>query len=518
MIRGGTIKRKVIKSSYVNYSPADYALAGQQFGDNLNPIKPSEMEEQYKEIVIKVRDKVAEAYGKAKLEPPEDIFQAEPTPSSLLNALNDLKNRLTKNPLQGLYDMGLGGSIPSLLSTNPELLNNPLGLDCEGVSNAYLDDDDWDDEEDDSDENEGEDGSDSEGSGGNGSSGNKDTTEYKITFVFDSTKASLDETELKVTKKDMPLILPKPTITGDFNFKGWYRDSAYATKVSGNTLKTITSDMTLYAWIVDAKEDSGDEGSGISGGTGGLVGLPADDCGLIELEFLKIILIIIQVVKILISVLITTYNIMKAASAIAFRAQLAWINPPAMQDLIGYIMQRLSAIIFQIVGMLLLKLWSLLNFDCISQNTQKVLGEINACLSGLSQLTKSIDSLALQLSGSGDLINQIKEAVKQLKDQVLQIYDEMKEQYSWKNIKKEFKESVDGFVEDYRELFSNPQLLYSEAVPQEIRDTILKDLQAVEKTRKQSLKTAKDLENTWKNLTGKKEEKKTKNTELTPVS
>ena len=48
---------------------------------------------------------------------------------------------------------------------------------------------------------------------------------------------------------------------------------------------------------------------------------------------------------------------MKAAADIAKDAQLCWINPPSLQSLISYVMQRLTAIIFQIVGIILLKLW-----------------------------------------------------------------------------------------------------------------------------------------------------------------
>ena len=81
-------------------------------------------------------------------------------------------------------------------------------------------------------------------------------------------------------------------------------------------------------------------------------------------------------------------------------AQLCWINPPMLQSLIGYVMQRLSAIIFQILGLILLKLWAMLNLDCISRNTVNTISQINAALAGITDLLGSLDKLSINFSDS----------------------------------------------------------------------------------------------------------------------
>jgi gas vesicle protein len=136
-------------------------------------------------------------------------------------------------------------------------------------------------------------------------------------------------------------------------------------------------------------------------------------------------------------------------------------------------MQRLGAIIFQILGMILLKLWAMLNLDCISKNTVNTIAQINAALAGITDLIGTVDTLAINFSdNSADLWQAVKDSIKnmkqQLEEQAQKVWDDMS------NVGEQFKAAG----KDIAETYSNPAA-YLAAVPPEIRNSISEDINAI---------------------------------------
>ena len=450
-MRVGKIIRRVNKRVYDKYSFVDYAVTA----DNLNPLNPTQLESQFSEITQVVQQKVVDAYKSAELDVPSVLFEPDVTPSVLLSAVDDLMNKLKSNPLNNLMnDLGntpITDLISNLVSEDTGFLNNPLVLDCEGIestltNNSSSSSTDGEDEPDDSSESdESEDDTDYDDSDESTEDGIVQIT-YKN--LCDSESRAKYPSELYIT--EFPIYIAEPEVVPDppdedhyYEFEGWFRDSSYNTIIPNNYLLEYPAvdSITLYAKF-DLKDTDNPDDS--STGEDELEPLSTNavddenDCGQINLSWLKVILIIIIVGKILIQVLVLVYNIMKAVADIAKDAQLCWINPPSLQSLISYVMQRISAVIFQILGMILLKLWSLLDLDCMSSQTMSTLSQINAALSGFIDMMGEIESTALQMSGSdeslketlnkaiADLTAQMDEQTKAFTDAYASLGDQLK--------------------------------------------------------------------------------------------
>ena len=317
-----------------------------------------------------------------------------------------------------------------------------------------------------------------------------DGKEYKITY-----KGLLNESDAANWKKtykqvdgEITLELPTTLNLGSINytFNGWYFDEDFNEKVKENKFTGKNADVTVWA-LFEETDDGSDDNNKLS--DDGDLEPPDNDseCDLLELSILKIILIIIIIVGILIKVLVLVFNIMRAAALIAKDAQLCWINPPCLTSLIAYVMQRLSAIIFQIVGMILLKLWALLNLDCISDNTAAVMDQINEALSGLMNLLGQIDSLAIDFKGAGtDFASSIKEAIQSMKDQVMSAAQEVENEF--KNLPNSMLQDLKTAGADIADTYTNPAT-YLAMVPPEIRNKVTGAINNFNKT-KENVKSA----------------------------
>ena len=342
--------------------------------------------------------------------------------------------------------------------------------------------------------------------------------EYSITYNGLLNEA--DSANWKKTYKqvDEEITLESPTTLNlgavAYKFNGWYFDEAFNEKVKENKFTAKNADVTVWAFFEEADEGEGDNSSLTDNGDLE----PPDngsECDLIELSILKIILIIIIIVGILVKVLVLVYNIMKAAADIQKDAQLCWINPPSLQSLISYVMQRLSAIIFQIVGMILLKLWAMLNLDCISDNTAAVMDQINQVLSGLMNLLGQIDSLAIDFKGAGtDFANSIKQAIQAMKDQVAD---------ASKNVEQEFKDLPKNMLQDLKtagadiaDTYTNPAT-YLAMVPPEIRNKVMGTINTFNKTKESVKSTIQAIQKTKAVLSRAPVQDPPKGTEVTTI-
>lgn len=524
---GSRVVRRVAKRTYDRYSTVDYGVSS----DNLNPLKPTQLESQLTSITKVVQAKVVEAFNKANVDVPEELYRPDVSPATMLNAVENLIKKLQKNPVVDLANqIGLDALASSpILGGESGFLDNPMKLDCEGVklplvepakdpddaSNSNTDADDSEDEDEDSDKND-----ENQLAHHNTENGDSDKNDdaagekvYQINYHNLLNDADAESLPSEYTESDCGeggLDIPTPStleLNGTvYKFEGWYTDEIFNTLLADNKLKYQEKDVDLYAMFQETEEDDSDDTANSASNPDLSPDDDVDDCGTIELAFLKIILIIVIILGILVKVLVIVYNIQKVQADIIKEAQLAWINPPLLQSIIAYVMQRLSAVIFQIVGMILLKLWAMLNLDCISENAVATVDQINQVLSGLIDLMGQIDSLAIDFKGnSGDFRQTLRDAVKNMREQLAvagqNIQDQIKElnpKTVWENTKKAGK----NVAADLADTYTNPAT-YLAMVPPEIRTKVMNSVNAFKQTKKNAeqayqslLKTKAILSNT----------------------
>lgn len=345
-----------------------------------------------------------------------------------------------------------------------------------------------------------------------------DEKEYNIIY-----KGLLNEGDAENWKKtykqvDGEITLETPTTFNlgavNYTFGGWYFDEYFNEKVKENKFTGKNADVTVWA-LFEETDDSSDDNNEIE--DGGDLAPPDNDneCDLLELSILKVILIIIVIVGILVKVLVLVYNIMKAAADIAKDAQLCWINPPSLQSLISYVMQRLTAIIFQIVGIILLKLWALLNLDCISDNAAEVLDQVNEALSGLMNLLGQIDSLAIDFKGAGtDFASSIREAIKAMKEQITDAAKEVENEF--KNLPNSMLQDLKTAGADIADTYTNPAT-YLAMVPPEIRNKVMGVINNFNKTKETVKSTVQAIQKTKAVLSRAPVQDPPKGTEVTTI-
>lgn len=521
---GSRVVRRVAKRTYDRYSTVDYGVSS----DNLNPLKPTQLESQLTSITKVVQAKVVEAFNKANVDVPEELYKPDVSPATMLNAVENLIKKLQKNPVVDLANqIGLDALASSpILGGESGFLDNPMKLDCEGVElplvepakdpddavNSNTDADDSEDEDDffTGDESSYDDTEDEDSDSDDGEAGEK---AYQISYHNLLNDADAESLPSEYTESDCGeggLAIPTPStleLNGTaYKFEGWYTDEIFNTLLADNKLKYQEKDVDLYAMFQEAEENDSDSTANSASNPDLSPDDDDDDCGTLELAFLKIILIIVIILGILVKVLVIVYNIQKVQADIIKEAQLAWINPPLLQSIIAYVMQRLSAVIFQIVGMILLKLWAMLNLDCISENAVATVDQINQALSGLIDLMGQVDSLAIDFKGnSGDFRQTLRDAVKNMREQLAvagqNVQDQIKElnpKTVWENTKKAGK----NVAADLADTYTNPAT-YLAMVPPEIRTKVMNSVNAFKQTKKNAeqvyqslLKTKAILSNT----------------------
>lgn len=480
------IIRRFTRRVYSNYGVGNYTPSV----DNLNPQNPSELEGQLEDMVTNVKERVVNAYEKAGVEPPNYLFDSEGTsPTAVLGAIGDLLNRakMGNNPLADLVKLGIPDLKPFL--TDPEdadrIMGNPLVLDCEGVektllATSYANEDnkssnnegdseseqegDSSDEDDDSDDDSGNSSSDEESSDGE--------KKFKITYVVENGTNPNNPEEYG--SSDCPFTLAPAVANEGYEFKGWFSSSLYIERIT--EVSDMQKDITLYAKIEKQGDDTpeededGDPPPDLSLGDSDDEG---SECDKIELVWLMIIMIIVVIVQILVKVLILVYNIQKVKADILKEAQLCWINPPVLESMIAYIIQRLSALIFSLIGIIFAKLWAMLNMDCVVDSVNDMVDQINSVISSITSTFGEIDGLALNLKALGDSEEGgILDALKRMKEQMINQVEEFKKNWSIENLSKQITDSLGGAAAEWQILLTNPDLLYDQAVPPEIQQKV----------------------------------------------
>lgn len=445
--------RKVVNRTYDKYSGDEYPL----FTDNLNPHYDIEMSTQVDRILSNVQMRVAAIYD--SLDEPYEM-EENPTNEGLNDDIDKLLRKLIKNPLVGLAQQGFD---VSALIGSPALnqLANPMILDCLGLTDSNL----------------------------ASSIGDRNllagtALDYTIKFVPDEfSSTDYSNNELKVCE----MSLPQKASNFNISMVDGYSYTLYRTDDTTEVTSVVLTDFdenkefVIHIKSVYTGETTSDDelkndfsseldlSDDLGGNSGGEQEEDDDKtCDEMELTWLKYILAVCEIIKLLVNIVSTVLGIIVPLIDMVKQATIAWVDPPMFAAIINDISQKLMALVFSIIGTLLMKLWSLLDFDCVSANAAEVIAQINEVLAGIQECMGAVDALALEiegLSGLGDLFQELK---KNFQKQ----FEELKNAWNLKNMANTFKETLQSVGEDWKEAFTNPAVLYSEAVPDEIKSDI----------------------------------------------
>ncbi len=433
--------RKVVKRTYDKYSTDEYPL----FTDNLNPHYDTEMSVQVDKMLATVQQKVAAIYD--SLEEPYEM-ESVPTNEGLNNDIDKLMGKMLKNPLVGLKQMGF--NIDGLVgSAALNQLGNPMGLDCFGLTKSNL-----------------------AGLVGTDYLEGFFSLDYEITFEPDTNcKTEYDGNKLKLSAASLPINASNFNITV---FPGY---AIAALKDSNEkaleviTLKDFDDNKKLTLKISTKADDGSSDGIDFNMDNPANSGTDGDedkDCALQELAWLKYILAVCDIIKILVNIVSTVLGIVVPLIDMIKQATIAWVDPPMFAAIINDISQKLMSLVFSIIGSLLMKLWALLDFDCVSAEAAEVIVAINEVLAGIQECMGAVDALALEiegLSGLGDIFNELIANIgKQINDMIAA--------WNWQNMQAQVMDALKSAGNDWTEAFTNPDILYSEAVPDEIKSDI----------------------------------------------
>lgn len=455
--------RRVSKTVYNKYVGSDYPIGT----DNLNPRYDTQLETQVNKIINEVHNRIVKAYARANVEYDDSFDFDNPSVEGLNNDLDNLIRKLSKNPLVDLAENGFAIG-PLIGSKALGALTNPICLDCNGVATVdQLRQGDFSNNRglDDLDEDLNNSGN------GNGEEAKDDDTPFTIKYVTEHSSNWTNPNPTTYTtascNKENPIILVNAVPDSGWIFKGWFLDAAYNQKIKNNKFEGVGSGVTIYAKYIDDSEDGGNDGDiGENAISDFPEGPDPDGCDVQELQWLKIILAIVTVVQILVKIVGTVLGIIVPLINIVKEAQLAWVNPPLMASIIQRVSQKLMAIVFSILGTLLMKLWSLLNFDCISATASQTLAQINQVMAGINDIVASVDACALEIDNIGGF--DWKSIADNLNDQV----EQLKDAWSPEKFSKDIETALAGVGKEWAETFTDPSKLYSNAVPKEIRDQV----------------------------------------------
>lgn len=119
----------------------------------------------------------------------------------------------------------------------------------------------------------------------------------------------------------------------------------------------------------------------------------AVECIAKELGVLQYILALLKVINTVKKVLLLILSIVvPIVKMITFAAQ-CWINPPAAAQVLQMVAEKIGALLISVIGEILQMIWNLLEMDCKSQQSQKVLDEINSILSGVDSTINTTKNL-----------------------------------------------------------------------------------------------------------------------------
>ena len=176
------------------------------------------------------------------------------------------------------------------------------------------------------------------------------------------------------------------------------------------------------------------------------------DCAAVEMEWLKMILSILNIIKMMTMITEKILSCIMLLSKIVALAAGAWVCPPNIAELTQTLISSIMGILSSIITKLIEALFSMLNLDCLSEQTLEFLEQIQEAKNAFSNIMGLLDPNTLKLYG-----NQLEGEVQNIKDIVKELYDSKKDAFA-------------KAVEDIKESFTLEKL--SELKDQIVDETI----------------------------------------------
>ena len=176
------------------------------------------------------------------------------------------------------------------------------------------------------------------------------------------------------------------------------------------------------------------------------------DCAAVEMEWLKMILSILNIIKMMTMITEKILSCIMLLSKIVALAAGAWVCPPNIAELTQTLILSIMGILSSIITKLIEALFSMLNLDCLSEQTLEFLEQIQEAKNAFSNIMGLLDPNTLKLYG-----NQLEGEVQNIKDIVKELYDSKKDAFA-------------KAVEDIKESFTLEKL--SELKDQIVDETI----------------------------------------------
>lgn len=107
-------------------------------------------------------------------------------------------------------------------------------------------------------------------------------------------------------------------------------------------------------------------------------------CAEIELEWLKLILILVRVIKVIMMIIDIMLAIVLPILDVVALAIGAWLNPPNIAIIAMKIMALVTGMVSMLIALILQSVWNLLNLDCICDQTESIMAQIAQALSAFS--------------------------------------------------------------------------------------------------------------------------------------
>lgn len=166
------------------------------------------------------------------------------------------------------------------------------------------------------------------------------------------------------------------------------------------------------------------------------------ECAEIEMEWLKIILAILKIIKILNTILQNVIATAMLVIKIVCLAAGAWLNPPNIAQIVKIVISLVMGLICMIIAKLIQLLFSLLNLDCLADQVMDVLDQIQEAMNAFSSTLGMLDPKAITFFG--DLLkngmNDLKDVIQQLMQEKAEAWEQAKQEisktFSKENLKK----------------------------------------------------------------------------------
>lgn len=204
----------------------------------------------------------------------------------------------------------------------------------------------------------------------------------------------------------------------------------------------------LYNRESDADEDdgSGDDSSSssssltITSASGSSSDSDEEDCAQIELEYLKVILAIVKILKIVRKIYDLIFSLINPLIEMIKLAIDCWVSPPSASLLAQKLVSLLTSIVTMLVSQIIQIIWNLLNMDCITNTTLDLINQIKNTLNDLTDAVGLFTPNGLGLYSDLDkLANQFDQFSAELEAKQAE-WEALKDEDWWGDFKEPFKD------------------------------------------------------------------------------